>query len=271
MASPDGSNGETPMAPPTAQCIARTYSHRSYTDMWEVVEDYRQVVAYKADHPNAGRTKIGNRFDLPPGRVRGWINDKRPDAVRGIDTAIDHGWLEPEPTSDILAALVKLAAHVLAGGSISATWVPSVTVGGRVDVDEIQEAFDEVGVETSINRADESSRATEVVPRTDGSVLGRCLYCLGVPQGTTKAGIEGLPNVLAEVPDSVREAFVWIVIRHRGVTYEEKATSRVMAERPREYLDELAALIEDVTGESITADDRGVTIPAAVMRELDFE
>jgi len=80
---------------PTAQALARTYSDREYPDPWEKVLDYRRVQAYAAEHPKHGRTRVGNALDLPPSRVRGWLNDGMPDPVRGIQTAIDHGWLDP--------------------------------------------------------------------------------------------------------------------------------------------------------------------------------
>jgi len=41
-----------------------------------------------------------------------------PDPVRAINTAIDHGWLDPDPDSETAAAaLVELLAHVLGAGA----------------------------------------------------------------------------------------------------------------------------------------------------------
>ena len=169
---------------PTAQALARTYSDRGYSDPWEKVLDYRRVREYAAEHPAHGRTRVGNALDLPPSRVRGWLKDGMPDPVRGIQTAIDHGWLDPDPAGETAAALVDLLAHVLAGGSIKTqTYVPSVTVGRRLETDDVRAVFDRVGVETVVRRADDDGRATEVLPERDGSVLGRCLVAMGAPAG----------------------------------------------------------------------------------------
>lgn len=253
---------------PTAQSLARTYSDRVYPDPWEKVTDYRRVREYVASHPDAGRTKVGNALDLPPGRVRGWINDGMPDPVRGIQTAIDHGWLNPDPDSEIAGALVKLAAHIMAGGSISASWVPAVSVGRQVTQSLIKDAFDAVEVQTTTRHTDSDRRATEVVAREDATVLGRCLSCMGVPQGT-KTDVESLPSVLQQVPGEIQQAYAQVVVLHRGINYDDKDTTRVMSERPAEYHDAVANLIRTVTGESATSDERGVTVSAAAARTLD--
>jgi len=128
---------------PTAQALARTYSDRVYPDPWEKVLDHRRVLDYAAEHPNAGRVRVGNALDLPNERIRGWLEDMIPDPVRAINTAIDHGWLDPDPDSETAAALVELLAHVLAGGSIAAkSYVPAVTPGERVSAAEIRRAFE---------------------------------------------------------------------------------------------------------------------------------
>jgi len=134
---------------PTAKALARTYSDRVYPDPWEKVLDYRRVREYAAEHPNAGRVRVGRALDLPPGRVRGWLKDTVPDPVRGINVAIDRGWLDPESDSEMAAALVELLAHVLAGGSITArNYSPGVAPGERVGAEEIRDAFDRIGVGT---------------------------------------------------------------------------------------------------------------------------
>lgn len=252
---------------PTAQSLARTYSDRVYPDPWEKVEDYRRVQEYLADHPNAGRTKVGHTLELPPSRVRGWIKDAVPDSVRAINTAIGRGWLAPEPESQTAAALTKLAGHILAGGSINQNWVPAVSCGSRASVEWIEQAFQAVGVATSTRNADSDSRATEVVPTEDSSVLGRCLSCLGVPRGS-KRELDALPSAFEFVPSEARRAIAVIIVRHRGVEYDDKATTRVMSERPRAYHDSLAVFIRDATGERAVADDRGVTVSADAMRQL---
>ncbi|KOX96964.1 MULTISPECIES: hypothetical protein [Halorubrum] len=258
---------------PTAKALSRTYSDRVYPDPWEKVLDYRRVQEYAAEHPNAGRVRTGRALDLPAGRVRGWLKDVVPDPVRGINVAIDRGWLDPPPDSEMAAALLELLAHVLAGGSISVrNYVPAVTPGERISAEEIRDAFERVGVETRTRNADTPERATEIVPTRDGTVLGRCLVAMGAPTGV-KTSLDHLPAVVWEVPQSVRRSFARIYVRHRGLNYADKSTTRVQVERPSSFITELRELLDDVLDERVTTGDTGtgITISAAAARELGVE
>lgn len=253
---------------PTAKALARTYSDRVYLDPWEKVLDYQRVLKYAAEHPNAGRTRVGNALELPPGRVRGWLNETVPDPVRGINTATEYGWIDPDLHGETAAALVELLAHVLAGGTIpEQRFEVAVSEGRRVGVEEIRAAFERVGVETRIRHRGVHSRATEVVSTTDTSVLGRCLVTMGAPRGN-KTTIERLPAAVWAVPIDVRREFARIYIAHRATTWESKATLRIQEQRPRSYLDDLRRLLAELTGESVTAGDLAVTVSADAVRKL---
>ncbi|MFC7187856.1 hypothetical protein [Halorubrum yunnanense] len=256
---------------PTAQGIARTYSDRVYPDPWEKVLDYRRVREYSAEHPNAGRVRIGNALDLPSSRVRGWINDSVPDPVRGINTAIQHSWVEPNPNGKIAASLVELLAHVLSGGSISEKFfVPAVAPGKRVEIQEIRQAFESVGVETVTRHEDSKSRSTEVVPANDGSVLGRCLVTMGVPNGQ-KTKLDRLPPAVWDVPVSVRRSFAQIYLRHRGLDHKQKATTQVQVKRPVSFIKDLWKLLDGVCDGRVTSSGERITISADAARELQID
>jgi len=250
---------------PTARSIARTYSDRVYPDPWEKVEDYQRVQAYAAEHPNSGRTAVGNALELPPSRVRGWLNGGQPDPVRGIQTASANGWIEPD--CDMAGALVELLAHVLAGGGINETFVPAISTGRRVDHATIEAAFAAVGVETYQRHADSDGRATELYPTTDASVLGRCLVAMGAPHGV-KTGLDAVPAVVWESPESIRRQFVETYVAHRGVHFETKATTRIQEERPASYLKDLHDLIGGCVEGNVSRGDRALTISADAAREL---
>lgn len=250
---------------PTPRSLARTYSDRVYPDPWEKVEDYQRVQAYAAEHPNAGRTAVGNALELPPSRVRGWLNGGQPDPVRGIETASANGWLEPE--CDVAGALVELLAHVLAGGSINETFVPAISTGRRVDREAIEDAFAAVGVDTRRRHADTDGRATELYPATDASVLGRCLVVMGAPHGV-KTGLDAVPPIVWESPDPIRRRFVEVYVAHRGVHFETKATTRIQEERPASYLKDLHNLIGECVEGNVSRGERALTISADAAREL---
>jgi len=256
---------------PTAAALARTYSDREYPDPWDKVIDYRRVRAYVAEHPNRGRTRVGNALDLPSGRVRGWLDGGMPDSVRGIRIASGHGWLDPDPVGETAAALVELLAHVLAGGSVATeSYIPAVTPGKRVSAAEVRDNFERVGVETRTRNADTPNRATEIVPTCDGTVLGRCLVTMGAPTGV-KTSLDHLPAVVWDVPQSVRRSFARTYVRHRGLNYANKSTTRVQVKRPNSFIMELREVLEDVLDERVTTADTGLTISAAAARELGVE
>ncbi|ELZ39321.1 hypothetical protein C471_08580 [Halorubrum saccharovorum DSM 1137] len=250
---------------PTARSIARTYSDRVYPDPWEKVEDYQRVQAYAAEHPNAGRTAVGNALELPPARVRGWLNGGKPDPVRGIETASANGWLDPD--CDMAGALVELLAHILAGGSINETFVPAISTGRRIDHATIEEAFAAVGVGTNERHAESDGRATELYPATDASVLGRCLVAMGAPHGA-KTALDAVPTIVWESPESIRRRFVEVYVAHRGAHFETKATTRIQEERPASYLEDLHNLIGETVDGNVSVGDRAVTISADAAREL---
>ncbi|WP_049982015.1 hypothetical protein [Halorubrum sp. BV1] len=250
---------------PTAQALARTYSDREYSDPWQKVLDYCRVREYAAEHPDHGRTRVGNALDLPPSRVRGWLDGGMPDPVRGIQTAIDHGWLDPDETTT--AAFVDLLAHVLAGGSINDTFVPAITVDDSVTTDEVRAVFEALGVDVLTRNAEVDNRATEVVPAADASVLGRCLVAIGAPVGK-KVGLDSFPQIVWDAPKPVRESFARIYVSHRALTYETKDTRVIQEDRSRAYLCDLRDVVAEVTGEPVSVGDGRVTVSAAAARRL---
>ena len=256
----------------TARDLARTYSDREYPDPWQKVLDYRRVRAYAADHPEHGRTRVGNAFDLPPGRVRGWLDGGMPDPVRGIQTAIDHGWLDPgaatlDPGAATTAAFVAHLTHLIAGGSINDRFVPAITVDDSVTIGEVRSAFNALNVDILTRNAEVDNRATEAIPAADASVFGRCLVAIGAPIGG-KAGLDSFPQIVREVTDRVRESFARIYVAHRALAYETKDTRTIQEDRARAYLDDLRDVLADVADESVSVGDGRVTVSAAAARRL---
>jgi len=116
---------------------------------------------------------------------------------------------------------IELLAHVLAGGSINARFVPAISIGRRVDHDTIVSVFEAVGVDAQQRHTDSDRRATEVYPTTDASVLGRCLVAMGAPKGT-KTDLDAVPAVVWESPKPIRRRFVESYVAHRGSTSKRK-------------------------------------------------
>jgi len=185
----------------------------------------------------------------------------------GSNTASANGWLDLEPGSDMAGVLVELLAHVLAGGSIDERFTPAISIGRRTDRPAIEAAFEAVGIGTHCRHTDSGSRATELYPATDGSVLGRCLVAMGAPHGT-KTGLDAVPAVVWESPQPVQCRFVEIYAAHRGAHFKTKATTRIQEERPVSYLEDLHKLIDDCVTGNVSVGERAVTISADAAREL---
>jgi hypothetical protein len=234
--------------------LARLYNHRSYSDPAEIIEDYERVMNYCAEHPNAGRTKVGNTLELPPERVRGWMNGGKPDPVRAIDVAHAHGWLDPD--AETMAALNRLVALVFAAGSIGSNYVPAFT---PEDEPTATDALDELGVRWTRRNEDAETRATEVVPSEDAPVLGRVLVLFGAPQGEKNADSRlHLPDYLDGADEGLRRDFAEVVVRNRRADNEGWNVVNVREERSDAYLDELAAFLSDVLDVDVTRSDKNL-------------
>jgi len=55
---------------------------------------------------------------------------------------------------------------------------------------------------------------------------------------------------------------------NEGSVRPNRATLAIQANRSRQYFEDVRELLEDVTGESVTASDAGVTISADAVRAL---
>ena len=76
------------------KALVRTYDQPSCRDPWRVVQDYRQVQRAMAGHPDKARARSVPRSILSRGRIRPWVDeDSKPDCLRGLETAQEHGWI----------------------------------------------------------------------------------------------------------------------------------------------------------------------------------
>lgn len=252
--------------------LARTYEHPSYDDPYDAVRDYRRVQRAAANHPNKGSQALSTVVGLPRGRIRGWVDDDAsamPDAARAISVAQNNGWLDP--TGAIALALAALAGHLLGGGAITErNYVPTVCAGRRVSLAAVDPVFQQLGVTTTRRHTEIDNRASEILPAEHASIVGRTMVAWGCPHGG-RSEVTSLPDVLDQLGTAGKTAFLEAYILHRGVNYPRKATSRLQGDQLKAFHRAIAELIESVTGEQAQADKRGVTVPAAAMRELGLD
>ncbi|MXV62809.1 hypothetical protein GS429_12180 [Natronorubrum sp. JWXQ-INN-674] len=254
--------------------LARTYDPRSYEDPWTAVLDYEAVMRYASEHPNKGSHAISTALEIPRSRIRPWLDEgSKPDPAHAIETARDYGWLDATYQDPEFVALNTLVANVFSGGSIDKErFQPSFALNHRDHRSHVIDALEGAGLEYEFFNEDDDGRATEVRPTDDASVLGRTLAVLGAPIGP-KADLEdlSLPWYLDDAPFETREVFVLAYLANRAIHHRDKNTVHIQEERSTRYRDELAALVEDIAKEPVTASDRAVTISAAAAQSLGLQ
>jgi len=228
-----------------------------YPDPWEKVEDYQRVRnMLRSTRTPAGRPSGTN--ELPPGRVRGWLDGAKPDPVRGIETASRYGWLDPE--CDMAGALVELLAHPR-GREHQRDVHPGDHDGRRTD--RVRSGWRRRAVPA---RGQRWAR-NRTVP-DDGRVGPRAVCLVAMGARTAQNGARRCPGRGVEEPAAIRKRFVEVYVAHRGVHFETKATTRVQEQRPASYLEDLRDLIDASVDGNVTVGDRAVTISADAAREL---
>jgi len=254
--------------------LALTYSPPAERDGWEQVQLYRQTQRYPDNWGGQRVASAINADDKQPfenitrSNIRVWVEgDGMPDAARAVEVAEKLGWLATEWTPTT-RALAQLVAGVFACGSINQQgWVPGWAV--QTQRAELEAALIAVGVGSHWVARDSNSQANELRPAKHRSILGRALVAAGAPVGDKTAdSVRGLPEWLDEAPPSVRASFAELLVAERGAVRPNRATLAIQANRSRQYFEDVRELLEDVTGESVTASDAGVTISADAVRAL---
>jgi hypothetical protein len=262
----------------TPAALARTYNHPS-KDPWDAVELYREAMTYSDDWgaqrvASAINSDESNEFEgISRGEVRAWVDgDSKPDAARAVDVARELGW-DADEWTDTVRALATLVIGLYAFGSIternySASWSPGHPESEAV----VETALDTVGVGYRHVERDDPGQADEIKPQQHATRLGRALVVAGAPRGGKNAdSVHALPEWVAEAPVIVKIDLAVLLVRDRAIRYPDKATARIQSDRGARYFEDVAALIREVTGESVTASDSGVTISADAVRELGLD
>ena len=262
----------------TLHALARTYDHPS-KDPWDAVQLYETALTYPNDW---GAQRVATAINTDPdtpctgvtrAELRAWIDgDGKPDAAHAVATARRHGWTATEWTATT-RALAHLVVGVYVCGSISIetsapSWSPDDLETERILTDALKTVG--CGV-TYVPRATQR-QGDEYRPARYASHLGRALRTAGAPVGDKNAtSVDALPEWIGETPSDLKTELARLFVRGRANTYPTKATRRIQTARGQQYFSDVAQLLRDVTGESVTASTTGVTISAAAVRALDLE
>ncbi|WP_435064866.1 hypothetical protein [Halobaculum sp. EA56] len=248
--------------------LARTYNHPSYADAADVVADYERVQRYASHHPDHGRTRVGSALDLPPSRVRGWLGDGKPDAVRGIEAAREYGWFDIAPASQAGSNFAVAVAGIYTCGGISAgTYGPSWNPSTPEVRTRLEDALGHLGVGVTTRHERDPDRPTEVVPERDAVLFGRVLAGAGVHVGHASS-VGPLPEWIESLPEATKALLGRIWIHERATKDPERTTVKLqMRSRTRSFKEHVAALVEHATGGSVTVTEQNIIIPAATAEQ----
>lgn len=255
--------------------LAATYNHPT-KDPWEAVKLYREATK----RPNnwgaqrvasAINSDSSNEFEgISRGEVRAWVDDdSMPDAARAVEVARDLGW-DADGWTDTTEALAKLVIGVYAFGSIvEKNYVPSWSPDNEESRAEIEDALTWAGVGYQHVERDADAQGDEIRPGQHGTKLGRALVVGGAPVGDKNSqSVLGLPEWVDDAPMVLKMQLAVLFVRGRGAEQPGKATRTIRTDRGQQYFDDVARLIQDVTGESATVGEHGVTITADAVRKL---
>ncbi len=256
---------------PPVDAIAATYNTPGYADPMDAVADFEQ---YRREWGSSelGSSAVATRMELPRGRIRSWQDGAKPDVVRGIETAREHGWLECAVDSETFRALNRLVAAVYSGGSISAdTFVPAFSAPDDLVESQLQDDLETIGAGYQVALSN-SGNVEELRPATSRSVLGRVLVALGAPAGE-KTTLDRLPAYLYgdSSTSDIRSDFVRVYVANRAVSRENRDFLQIREERSDRYLDSVAALIRDVTDVEVWRGEKTIRFRDSALAILELE
>jgi hypothetical protein len=255
---------------PSVEAIAQTYNTPGYADPTDAVADYNEYLREWASS-DLGSQAISTRMEIPRGRVRTWQDGGKPDVVRGIETAREHGWVELDADSEAFRALNRLVAGVFSGGSISAeAFVPSFSAPDGWVESQLRDDLETIGAGWQVALSN-SGNVEELRPDTSGSVLGRVLVALGAPAGG-KTTVDRLPSYLygSTSTSGLRSDFVRVYVANRAVSRDNRDFLQIREERSERYLDCVAALIGDVTDVEVWRGEKTVRFRDSALAILNM-
>lgn len=249
--------------------FVRTYNTPSYEDPYDAVCDYERVLEWASKNPDRGSQAASTALELPRSRIRTWMEGGKPDSVRGLEVARSHGWVPLTSTSPHLEAFVTLLAWTFSGGSINRNWVPSFVTNDTAARFRVTEALYTLDTEIEVKRRGDG-RATEILPTTGASALGRVLVTMGAPRGEKNAAADiQLPAWLWEISPDLQRGFAKTYLLNRGHRHVGKDTMTFREERAESYLSALADFLQEVAEAPVRPNGQNVVVSAAAVRSLD--
>lgn len=233
------------------RALVRTYNTPAYADPWDCVEDFERVQRAAAENSNKGSAALASVVDLPRSRIRPWLEGSRPDCYRGLQTAIEHGWILDE-WNHCGRAMNCLGAWTLTSGSIDTDWwVPQWVADTDAERAALERYADAAGIRLVRTREDDD-RADEFRPDEDASVFGRVLSTWTGLQGDKDRTVR-FPRYVRFAPDDIARDFCRVYVAQRGVDRDGDGVRRpflqIAATRSAAFREDLLAQLRRVVDE----------------------
>jgi hypothetical protein len=247
------------------RALVRTYNPRSYADPWDCVQDFERVQREAAKHPNKGSAALASVVELPRGRIRPWMEGARPDCYRGLQVALENGWLLESWDSDTARALNELAAWVCTSGSIDGVFAPYFVVEPALE-DWFQQLATDANLSVRRTR-DDPARPPEWTPTENQTVFGRVLNTWTGLLGDKSALSTQFPRYPQFAPDDIATAFAQAYVRLRASETDRYDTLAVQLQEDRSerYYRDLRSLLERVVADDLEI--RGSGFPMYIVGE----
>ncbi|WP_239524312.1 hypothetical protein [Halogeometricum borinquense] len=245
--------------------LVSTYDPRQYDDAWDAVEQYRRVNSYHERNPEKGSSAVSNEFGLPRGRVHGWLHGGKPDQVKALSFGHQYGWFDATWEDEAGHAFNTLVAAVFAGGSIGARDYSLRFTLGKGHEAQITAAVERLAGGYRTVQDIDGRKTWEISPTQGQAPLARALVALGAPRGTKNADADvSLPEYLKTAPERIRQEFLQVYLTLRASDAEYTNYLTVRESRPDEFLDELAAFMDQELPAEVYRNDSIVVSPEAI-------
>ncbi|WP_336135550.1 hypothetical protein [Natronomonas amylolytica] len=250
------------------KALVRTYDPPGYADPWDCVQDYERVQRAAAEHPNKGSQALSSVVELPRSRIRPWLDGAQPDCYRGLQTALNRGWILDSWSSDAARTLNRLAAWLLASGSVShQTRVPDFVVETSAQEDRLLGYFETFDLRPRVVTRD--GKPDEWIPRSDASILGRVLQTWTGLDGDKTSLDTRFPEYLQYAPVGIARGFAETYVSLRATVRTDRGDRlQIQAERSEYFRQQLIELLSRV----VDPDEiRGDSWPVYLVDDAAFQ
>lgn len=230
------------------RALANTY-RATYRNPWTVVQQYYEGMSLlEAKNKDIPVAQLAREIGVSRSKLRSWKRGGKPYALNGIEKAQELGWVGFRPSGRTFLLLNRLVAWMLAAGYLQESNMhPRFLIRSPVHQQLIDSILSSLEIDYSVQTPGTDA---EVHPGSNGAILGRVLYVMGIPPtSSTEQSIISLPVYLGGVSKQVRREFAITYVLNRGHRGDTSTKELILNQPryPKYYIEELQSFLESVT------------------------